>query len=229
MENTTHTDQTLSARLAASERILIGIGPEWGLKPEKKEIRDCRLSDPEQAEIKTAYEALYEMVKDKDYYLVTTLTDGAVYDTPFDRERITAPCGNIHWRQCSRACTKDIWEEGELLNDLCPHCGAPLTGNTIKAETYIEEGYLPGWKRYLSWQAGTVNRILTILELGEGFSAPTVMRWPFEKIIFFNRKGLLYRVNEEFYQIPPEVQERSIPVHENSLEWILNEKNKGGE
>ena len=103
MEYITHTDQTLSARLAASERILIGIGPEWGLKSEKKKIRDCRLSDPEQAEIKAAYEALYEMVKDKDYYLVTTLTDGAVYDTPFDRERITAPCGNIHWRQCSRA------------------------------------------------------------------------------------------------------------------------------
>ena len=105
MEYITHTDQTLSARLAASERILIGIGPEWGLKSEKKKIRDCRLSDPEQAEIKAAYEALYEMVKDKDYYLVTTLTDGAVYDTPFDRERITAPCGNIHWPQCSRACT----------------------------------------------------------------------------------------------------------------------------
>ena len=64
MEYITHTDQTLSARLAASERILIGIGPEWGLKSEKKKIRDCRLSDPEQAEIKAAYEALYEMVKD---------------------------------------------------------------------------------------------------------------------------------------------------------------------
>ena len=57
MEYITHTDQTLSARLAASERILIGIGPEWGLKSEKKKIRDCRLSDPEQAEIKAAYEA----------------------------------------------------------------------------------------------------------------------------------------------------------------------------
>lgn len=165
-------------------------------------------------------------MKDKDYYLVTTLTDGAVYDTPFDRERITAPCGNIHWRQCSRACTKDIWEEGELPDEFCPHCGAPLAGNTIKEENYIEEGYLPGWKRYLSWQAGTVNRTLTILELGEGFASPTVMRWPFEKIIFFNRKALLYRVNEEFYQIPREVQERSIPVHGNSLEWILNEKTK---
>ena len=48
----------------------------------------------------------------------------------------------------------------------------------------------------------------------------------FEKIIFFNRKALLYRVNEEFYQIPREVQERSIPVHGNSLEWILNEKQR---
>ena len=36
MEYITHTDQTLSARLAASERILIGIGPEWGLKSEKE-------------------------------------------------------------------------------------------------------------------------------------------------------------------------------------------------
>lgn len=227
MEKITHTDQTLAVRLAASEKILIGIGSEWALKPGEKEIRDCSLSDPEQADIKAAYEALYELVKDKDYFLVTTLTDGAVYDTLFDRERITAPCGNIHWRQCSKACTKDIWEEGELPEELCPHCGAPLTGNTIKAETYIEEGYLPGWKRYLAWQAKTVNRTLTILELGEDFAVPTVMRWPFEKIVFFNRKALLYRVNEAFYQIPQEAQERSIPIHENSLEWIRKDKNKG--
>ena len=69
-----------------------------------------------------------------------------------------------------------------------PTAALLLRGNTIKEENYIEEGYLPGWKRYLSWQAGTVNRTLTILELGEGFASPTVMRWPFEKIIFFNRK-----------------------------------------
>lgn len=111
------------------------------------------------------------------------------------------------------------------MDGVCPHCGGPLTGNTIKAETYIEEGYLPGWKRYMAWQAATVNRTLTILELGENFSTPTVMRWPFEKIIFFNRKSLLYRVNETFFQIPPEAEPRSISLHKNSLEWILEEKN----
>ena len=225
MENITAKAPSLSARLAESEKIIIGIGSEWALQPGDKDIRDCRLGDPKQAHIKEAYQALYELVRDRDYYLVTSLTDGAVYDTPFDKSRLTAPCGNIHWRQCSKACTKDIWEEFEVLDGVCPHCGGPLTGNTIKAETYIEEGYLPGWKRYMAWQAATVNRTLTILELGENFSTPTVMRWPFEKIIFFNRKSLLYRVNETFFQIPPEAEPRSISLHKNSLEWILEEKN----
>ena len=143
---------------------------------------------------------------------------------PFDKNRIVAPCGNIHWRQCSKACTKDIWEEGEVPDDICPHCKAPLTGNTLKAETYIEEGYLPRWKDYMKWQTGTINRSLVILELGEGFSTPTVMRWPFEKIIYFNQKSKLYRINENFYQLPKEAEKRGVSVHENSVRWMLENK-----
>ena len=100
-------------------------------------------------------------------------------------------------------------------------CKAPLTGNTLKAETYIEEGYLPRWKDYMKWQTGTINRSLVILELGEGFSTPTVMRWPFEKIIYFNQKSKLYRINENFYQLPKEAEERGVSVHENSVRWML--------
>ena len=177
--------------------------------------------DPDQDFLKAAYEELYQLIQDKDYYIVTTLTDGAIYEMPFDKNRIVAPCGNIHWRQCSKACTKDIWEEGEVPDDICPHCKAPLTGNTLKAETYIEEGYLPRWKDYMKWQTGTINRSLVILELGEGFSTPTVMRWPFEKIIYFNQKSKLYRINENFYQLPKEAEERGVSVHENSVRWML--------
>ena len=60
-----------------------------------------------------------------------------------------------------------------------------------------------------------------ILELGEGFSTPTVMRWPFEKIIYFNQKSKLYRINENFYQLPKEAEERGVSVHENSVRWML--------
>ena len=208
-------------KVKEAQKVLIGIGKEWALREDEKDIRFRHLSDPVQTELKEAYEALYELIKEKDYYIVTTLTDGAVYEMPFDKNRIVAPCGNIHWRQCSKACTKDIWEESEVPDDVCPHCKAPLTGNTIKAETYIEEGYLPRWKDYMKWQTGTINRSLVILELGEGFVTPTVMRWPFEKIIYFNQKSRLYRINENFYQLPKETEERGVSVHENSVRWMI--------
>ena len=218
MEN---TKAEVREKIKEAQKVLIGIGKEWALRDDEKDIRFCHLTDPSQADLEAAYEALYDLIKEKDYYIVTTLTDGAVYEMPFDKNRIVAPCGNIHWRQCSKACTKDIWEESEVPDDVCPHCKAPLTGNTIKAETYIEEGYLPRWKDYMKWQTGTINRSLVILELGEGFSTPTVMRWPFEKIIYFNQKSKLYRINENFYQLPKEAEERGVSVHENSVRWML--------
>lgn len=192
--------QEILEKLKDAQKVLVGIGPEW--------------------EKDTAYEELFELIKDKDYFVVTTLTDGAIYNTGFDKKRITAPCGNVHWRQCSKSCTKDIWEEGEVPDDICPHCGAPLTGNTIKAEKYIEEGYLPSWRAYTKWQTETLNRNLVILELGEGFATPTVMRWPFEKIVFFNKKAKLYRINETLYQIPKEAEERAEGMKENSVEFV---------
>lgn len=218
MEN---TKAEVREKIKEAQKVLIGIGKEWALRDDEKDIRFRHLSDLAQSDLKAAYEELYQLIQDKDYYIVTTLTDGAIYEMPFDKNRIVAPCGNIHWRQCSKACTKDIWEEGEVPDDICPHCKAPLTGNTLKAETYIEEGYLPRWKDYMKWQTGTINRSLVILELGEGFSTPTVMRWPFEKIIYFNQKSKLYRINENFYQLPKEAEKRGVSVHENSVRWML--------
>ena len=95
---------------------------------------------------------------------------------------------------------------GEIPDGLCPHCKAPLTGNTIKADQYIEEGYLPQWAAYTKWLAGTLNKKLVILELGVGFQTPTVVRWPFEKTAFFNQKSYMYRINEKFSQITEELK-----------------------
>lgn len=95
-----------------------------------------------------------------------------------------------------------------------------MTGNTLEAETYIEEGYLPRWEAYKQWQTETLNRRLVILELGEGFKIPTVIRWPFEKIAFFNQKSAFFRIHKSLSQIPKEVEERAWGIGEDSLEWI---------
>ncbi|MCI8518346.1 MAG: hypothetical protein HFG75_15995 [Hungatella sp.] len=193
--------------LASAEKVLVGIGGEW---------RKDRNPD-----IRQGYEALGRLLREKDYFLVTTNTDAAVFDSTLDGQRIVAPCGNETWRQCSRACTKDIWEPGEIPDERCPHCGAPLTGNTRNADEYIEEGYLPQWHKYTRWLTMTINRELLVLELGEGFQVPTVIRWPFEKTVYFNRKSRMYRVHESLSQVSEEIRDRAVPIGENSVEWVI--------
>ncbi len=209
----------LKEKLDEAQYVLIGIGGEWRLSG--------RLSDVPNQAIQEAYDQLYELVGKKDYFIVTTLTDGGIYESRFDRTRITAPCGNIHWRQCSQACTKDIWEEGEIPDEICPHCGEPLTGNTIQTESYIEEGYLPSWRDYRKWLTLTLNRSLVVLELGEGFLTPTVIRWPFEKTVFFNQKSWLFRVNAQLFQIPSQIKERSTSVEQQSVAFISSLRQRG--
>ena len=201
-----HMERDMLDHLASAQKVLVGIGGEWkkGKRPD----------------IYRAYDILGRLLKEKDYFIVTTNTDAAIYDSSLDGERIVAPCGNETWRQCSKACTKDIWEPGEIPDDICPHCKAPLTGNTREAETYIEEGYLPQWQKYTRWLTMTINRELLVLELGEGFKVPTVIRWPFEKTVFFNQKSRMYRVHETLSQVTEEIKERAVSVRDNSVQWI---------
>ena len=181
-----HMERDMLDHLASAQKVLVGIGGEWkkGMRPD----------------IYRAYDILGRLLKEKDYFIVTTNTDAAIYDSSLDGERIVAPCGNETWRQCSKACTKDIWEPGEIPDDICPHCKAPLTGNTREAETYIEEGYLPQWQKYTRWLTMTINRELLVLELGEGFH--------------------MYRVHESLSQVTQEIGERAWAVAENSVEWV---------
>lgn len=239
-------------RLNSAQKVLVGLGEEWRIKGNEKK----------ETEVRRAYAALYELLREKDYFIVTMATDAVIFDTvlgsqddlvvssdapmehfscpsedaalakmnelfpvmekPRDTrfQRIVAPCGNETWRQCSEGCTKDIWEPGEVPDNLCPHCGAPLVGNTIDAVPYIEEGYLPQWDSYLKWLGETFNKDLLILELGVGFSKPGVIRFPFEKTAFFNQKSLFVRVNETLPQITEELAERAESIAQSSIAWV---------
>lgn len=188
------------------EKLLIGIGEEW--------IRE------EAKQQDSLYEKLGQLIKDKDYFIVTTLTNGELLKSGLDPKRMVAPCGNVTWRQCSKSCTKDIWEPGEIAGDICPHCGEPLTGNTIQAEDYIEEGYLPQWNAYTRWLAGTLNKKLLILELGVGFQTPTVIRWPFEKTVSVNNKAFMYRIHGSFAQLSEGIREKAESVSVNSVNFL---------
>ena len=82
----------IGEKLSQSEKILVGLGEEWQMKPDGGDLRGCRLDDPGQSARREAYASLVRLLAGKDYYIVTTAMDGAVWEAGFEKSRITAPC-----------------------------------------------------------------------------------------------------------------------------------------
>lgn len=76
------------------------------------------------------------------------------------------------------------------------------------------------WDFYNKWLSSSLAKKMVILEIGEDFSNPNIIRWPFERIVMINQKSKLYRVNNTFYQIPKEINDRAKAVEMNGAQFI---------
>ena len=75
------------------------------------------------------------------------------------------------------------------------------------------------------WLSATLNKKLMLIELGEGFLIPNLIRWPFEKVTFINQKSVLYRINGQLPQLPENISERAAAVSESSYDFLQELKN----
>lgn len=190
---------------------------------------------------KRAYKNLENLLADKNYFIISLCMDDYIYETGLDKNRIVAPCGGFRKMQCDNNCShilSDILQESyeavlqyyrkelpidALREPICSRCGSKIRFNQIGVTQYAEEGYLERWSEYTKWLQGTVNRRLCVLELGVGMEYPTVIRFPFEKIIFYNQKAFLYRVHPMLYQIGEEIGDRGCALKGNPVDFLLCE------
>ncbi|MCR1840485.1 hypothetical protein [Murimonas intestini] len=144
-----------------------------------------------------AYKNLSGLLDDKSYFIVTLLTDDLIFGTDLKASQIVAPCGS------------------------------DMSGNVVTNEHYDESCYLPQWQNYLKWLQNTLNRKLCILELGVGFQYPSVIRWPFEKTGYLNKKADFIRVHSKFPQMSEELKDKGISVGENPVDFLLENLSTG--
>lgn len=185
------------------------------------------------------YQLLADCLRQKNYFVVSLSRDGSIGGSALEAGRMVEPCGGYERLQCCEGCSRELYQvprellaqirefvggaEGEQNwnEPLCPHCGKALVfNNTDDARNYVEEGYLERWQVYRKWLQGTVNKRVCILELGVGMKYPTVIRWPFEKMVFFNQKAELFRVHDRLYQIPEEIRERGYGICQKPEDFI---------
>lgn len=190
-----------------------------------------------------AYHILRELLEGKNYFIVSLCMDDYLYGAGFDEAKVVAPCGGFRKMQCNRNCAgklSDIPKEsyeavlryyrGELPlsaleEPVCGLCGEKLRFNQLGVEQYAQEGYLEQWNSYGKWLQGTVNKRLCLLELGAGMVYPGIVRFPFEKIVYYNQKAFLYRVHPQLYQVGEEIAGRSRGIVENPIDFLLKMKN----
>ncbi|HOO28646.1 MAG TPA: hypothetical protein PLU43_09285 [Lachnospiraceae bacterium] len=193
--------QEVLRAITEADMVLVGIG---------KELEAADDHDSKQiADVCRTYEKLAVLLKEKNYFIITTNYDDKIYDSSINKDRIVAPCGSVHRFQCAKGCTDALYME---KRGSCPVCGALLCENTVKAENYIESGYLPQWNKYIKWLSGTLHKKLCVLELGVLMEFPSVIRWPFEKTVFLNETAFLFRINEQLPQLSVELKEKGMSI-----------------
>lgn len=235
--------QEVLSLLEEADKVLIGIGELFERKDIGLETEEFKLFEKENPllagferlqywkehpdnRVVDAYNRLYEVVKDKDYFVVTTCMDDRIYDSKFSEEKIVAPCGTWKFLQCSQCCNEqllpvsdEIVEKKELI--YCPHCKSVASFNQVICDKYNEQGYLAQWSEYRNWLQKTINKKLCMIELGVGMKYPTIIRWPFEKIAYCNNKASFIRVHSYLYQMTEELKGKGMSVEANPIDFLL--------
>ena len=97
--------------------------------------------------------------------------------------------------QMKQSARKLIHAAKECLGK-CPHCGSERVLNVLQGKKYDQRGYQKDWERYTKWLAGSMNRKLLILEIGNDETLPELIQKPFDKIRELNRKSKLCKIDE---------------------------------
>jgi hypothetical protein len=185
-----------------------------------------------------AYLALQNLLQDKNYFIVSLCEDDYIYETELNEHRIVTPCGGFRKMQCNRNCSHVLSEIPQETYDAvmryynrelpldaleeprCSICGEKLRFNQLGVDQYAEEGYLERWSEYTKWLQGTVNRTLCVLELGVGMEYPNIIRFPFEKVVFYNQKAFMYRVHSRLYQLGEDIADRGKGIQADPIDFM---------
>lgn len=177
---------------------------------------------------KPVYENLFELVKDKDYFVITTNVDHCFQKAGFDKERLFYTQGDYGLFQCSEPCTPVTYDNEEMVRNMmeqqadmripselipkCPNCGKPLTMNLRSDDKFVEdEGWDRAAERYNEFLRTRTGKIL-FLELGVGYNTPTIIKVPFWQMTMNNPDATYACVNFGEALYPEEIQDQAIGI-----------------
>ena len=178
---------------------------------------------------KPVYRQLLSLVKDKDYFVLTTNVDHQFQMAGFDKKRLFYTQGDYGLLQCTKPCCQKTWDNEEQMRQMveqqrdmripaalipkCPNCGRPMTTNLRVDDRFVEDA---GWQeaagRYSSFVEDHADGPILYLELGVGLNTPTIIKVPFLRMTLANPLATYACLNLGDIYIPDEIADRAIGI-----------------
>lgn len=194
------------------------------------------------------YDRLYELVKDKDYFVLTTNVDHCFQKSGFDKDRLFYTQGDYGLFQCSEPCCQKTYDNKEYIERMvaeqknmriptelipkCPVCGKPMTMNLRSDNRFAEDtGWHRSAKNYTDFLHLHQNEPILLLELGVGYNTPGIIKYPFWQMTAQNPKAVYACLNYGEAFCPQKINKQTICINGDIgevLKYITTVPNMGG-
>lgn len=175
------------------------------------------------------YLDLLKLVKDKDYFVITTNVDHQFQLAGFDKHRLFCTQGDYGLFQCSGPCSQATYDNEEAVRAMmeqqkgmripselvptCPKCGRPMTTNLRVDGRFVEDkGWHAAATRYDEFCRRHAGMHVLYLELGVGMNTPVIIKYPFWNAVDKNPKAIYACVSLGEACAPKAVNKRSILI-----------------
>ncbi|MDO4303237.1 MAG: Sir2 silent information regulator family NAD-dependent deacetylase, partial [Bacillota bacterium] len=176
-------------------------------------------------------------------FVLTTNVDHQFYLSGFEKENIFATQGDYGLIQCQRGCHPKTYDAVKMFRQMdqarkdclvpsymvpkCPVCGGSMEMNLRSDQYFVEdETWHEAEQRFGEYLRECEDRKTVLLELGVGFNTPTIIRFPFEKLMREHTNMSLIRLNLDEAVVPKEFGKRAVGINEDmviSIEDLLKE------
>ena len=178
---------------------------------------------------KPVYENLLKLLKDKDYFVITTNVDHQFQKAGFDKQRLFYTQGDYGLFQCSKPCHQRTYDNEKLIIRMiaeqknmripsslvprCPICGRKMDVNLRSDETFVEDdGWHVASKRYEDFINKHQDDKVLYLDLGCGSNTPIIFKVPFLKWTMQNINATYATINLGEAFTVEQIKDRSIVI-----------------
>ena len=158
------------------------------------------------------YDELLELVRDKEYFVLTTNVDHQFQMAGFDKARLFYTQGDYGLWQCSEPCHQATYDNEAVVRRMiaeqadmrvpseliprCPKCGRPMTMNLRCDDSFVQDaGWYAAARRYEDFLRRYGNGRILLLELGVGGNTPGIIKVPFLRMTARNPRATYACIN----------------------------------